>query len=310
MAAARAQLAHRPPLAAVSAPCPADRQIQQLERENHDLAARLERAFEDQSKLGIFLQERTTEALDAARRVTDLETELARLKMDRALQAGRSPFSPNVSFDGVAGAGGANASFTSIRKQATTAAAVAATAAAASGGSSTAATAEPQPLSEQIRLAMLAEVTAAAAAGSAGAEGSDGSHRSELDGVVPSLDTSQLSVSLSEQLAGAARAAGRAAGEAYEAVLDVSLDEEWRIADHAYLSLNDRARKLESLRDSLDQRLRKGANAGAPDDSVACVHRWLRPRHPKPGPAGRRWALHARTHACRAGKEQAPARDA
>ena len=231
-------------------------QIQQLERENRDLAARLERSHEDQSKLGVLLQERSAEAVDASRRVTDLETELARLKMDRALQAGRSPFSPNASFD-VAATASANSSFVGGRKAAAQAA---------------------QPLAQQMHEASLAAALAASASTSAFAStsasasapaapalttaadaGSDGSHRSEMDAVVPSLDTSHVSPALSEQV-GSLSMRGSGGGEAeFERVLDVSMDEEWRMADHAYLSLNERARKLETLRDALDERLRKGA---------------------------------------------------
>ena len=217
-------------------------QIQQLERENRDLATRLERSHEDQGKLGVLLQERSAEAVDASRRVTDLETELARLKMDRALQAGRSPFSPNASFD-VAATASANSSFVGGRKAAAQAA---------------------QPLAQQMHEASLAAALAASAAAPAPAPvtsatdgGSDGSHRSEMDAVVPSLDTSQVSPALSEQVGSVSTRGG---GEVeFERVLDVSMDEEWRMADHAYLSLNERARKLETLRDALDERLRKGA---------------------------------------------------
>jgi hypothetical protein len=210
-------------------------QVQALTRENTELAARLARASDDLTRLGALLQERSTEAVDAARRVTELETEMARLRMDRALQAGRSPFSPNVSFDagGPSATPHANTSLLQVRR------------AAAVGPS-------PLALSEQLRAA-----TTAAAGSPRSVHDSTPTPPVLLpaDAVVPSLDTSQLSVA-------AMLPDTDADGE--RPLLDVSMDEEWRMGDHAYLSLHDRTRKLEAVRDSLDQRYRKGTVACRP----------------------------------------------
>jgi len=215
-------------------------QLALLERQNHELEAQVARANADLAELGQLLQQRSAEATEAAQRLTEVETELARLKMERALQAGRSPYSPNVSFYGD----------TSAMPSAVPSDAVSTPGLLASpmrrppAPTPTAA----KPLAEQLQAAQVV-ITAPSDDAIAVSGGPD------HDAVVPNLDTSMLSVSIAQHLS--AVSAGRG-----ESAMDMSYDEEWRIADNAYISLNDRIRKLEALRNTLDQRLRKGAAAG------------------------------------------------
>jgi len=215
-------------------------QMALLERQNHELEAQVARANVDLAELGQLLQERSAEATEAAQRLTEVETELARLKMERALQAGRSPYSPNVSFQG-----DASAMPSAVPSEAVS-----------TPGLLTSPMRRPpvstpssaKPLAEQMQSAQVV-ITAPSDDAVTISVGSD------HDAVVPNLDTSMLSVSIAQHLSTVS--AGRG-----ESAMDMSYDEEWRIADNAYISLNDRIRKLEALRNTLDQRLRKGAASG------------------------------------------------